>query len=194
MSAPARRGLWANMASWVFKTSLAASAEETTTVETSPTWRNINGPYLCDSSLKRRWGRDPPRWWTLPIIGSLHGPGGSFDNFLPLMLLLKLFTSFSEIMRMEIELKRKGKQKKWRSIIKIQSYGWINQRFMINIYTSLILYVWMLPLPDNWWIDGQLSHVDRDLIVLRKKSTSSCRHNNWVKSQNQGFIYIYIYH
>ena len=64
--------------SWVFNTSLAYSGDETTMVETSPSFRCIKGPYFADKSLSRQWGREPTMLSMFPMIGSFHGPGGKF--------------------------------------------------------------------------------------------------------------------
>lgn len=50
-------GVWcrlANAASWVFSTSLAASAEDTTSVGTAPSRSSITGPCWMDSSRMAR--------------------------------------------------------------------------------------------------------------------------------------------
>uniref|UniRef100_A0A804MIX7 Uncharacterized protein n=1 Tax=Zea mays TaxID=4577 RepID=A0A804MIX7_MAIZE len=63
--------------SWVFITSSAASALDTTSVGTSPRRRNMRGPCRRDSSIMVRCPRPRTTWWMLPMTGRVHGPGGS---------------------------------------------------------------------------------------------------------------------
>ncbi|KAJ8428827.1 hypothetical protein Cgig2_005892 [Carnegiea gigantea] len=69
---------------WI--TSFAASAEETTTVGTSPSLRCMIGPNTLASSRSRRWGGMffAANWWRFPMTGSFGGPGGNrnFSDFI----------------------------------------------------------------------------------------------------------------
>lgn len=77
MSCVTLRGRVANVRSFVFITRAASSALETTTVGTSPSLRNISGPCRRDSFVIVRCGSGLTTWWRLPMIGRVHGPGGS---------------------------------------------------------------------------------------------------------------------
>ncbi|KAL0425899.1 UNVERIFIED_CONTAM: hypothetical protein Sradi_1124700 [Sesamum radiatum] len=63
-----------------WRTILAASSDETTTVVMLPSLSDITGPYFLDSLASDWWGLDP-RWRMLPMIGNGYGPGGSLANF-----------------------------------------------------------------------------------------------------------------
>ncbi|XBI22511.1 hypothetical protein VPH35_063526 [Triticum aestivum] len=80
MSAVAYTGRSAKAASWTFMTSLAASAEESTSVGTWPRRSSMTGP-CRRASLCMAWcGMAPSRRCMWPITGSAHGPGGSWFN------------------------------------------------------------------------------------------------------------------
>lgn len=69
-----------NSRSWVFITSRAICAEETTRVGTWPSWRSIRGPCFWESSRRERWGRGP-MWCRWPMMGSLEGGlGGRLEG------------------------------------------------------------------------------------------------------------------
>ncbi|KAF3499208.1 hypothetical protein F2Q69_00039568 [Brassica cretica] len=67
--------------SWVFKACLAVSEEETTTVGTLPSFKNITGPYFLES-LHRDCCDKSPSWCKFPMIGKPGGDGGPRCCFL----------------------------------------------------------------------------------------------------------------
>jgi len=72
--------------SWLFITSLAIFADETTRVCLWPSFRSIRGPYLLERAAMDWCGR-APSWWRLPMMGSLGGEGGKLG-----LLRLKSFS------------------------------------------------------------------------------------------------------
>lgn len=70
-------GRLANVKSWVFMISRAASADEATSTGTLPRCNNMSGPCLRDKAWRVRWGLEPS-WWRFPMIGSFRGEGGMF--------------------------------------------------------------------------------------------------------------------
>lgn len=66
------------MMSCVFSTSLAISGEDTTMVESAPSFMCMRGPYWCESFVRPWWGI-APSWCKFPIRGSFGGPGGNLE-------------------------------------------------------------------------------------------------------------------
>lgn len=46
----------------------------------------MKGPYRLDKSRNRWCGRGWRSWCRFPIRGSFHGPGGSFEGFLVVLI------------------------------------------------------------------------------------------------------------
>ena len=90
------------MVSWVFIISLAYFGEEIMTVEISPSWRCIKGPYILAKSVNFQCGVDVTSRCTFPIIGRFHGPGGMFRDGL-------VFISFLPSFSTTIMERKKGK-------------------------------------------------------------------------------------
>lgn len=80
-----KRGRFAKMMSFFVKHSWAKDGEETTTTRREPNQSEKMSPYVCDRVVKVRW-RGCFRWWRLPIIGIVGGPGGRFFSLLDVIL------------------------------------------------------------------------------------------------------------
>lgn len=74
-----KRGRLAKTTSFLEKHSWTKEGEETTTTRRDPNQRVMMSPYFWERVARVRW-RGCLRWWRLPMMGTVGGPGGRFLN------------------------------------------------------------------------------------------------------------------